>query len=161
VLDHVAPLVVAGIARASAERHRADRAVEFRDRHHHRGLDRQQAARIALPLLERLELDRMRRDVRHVEFRQQRLGSVRVVVRRAADQTEAGERDHCVHRCRTVVHEVAAHRLALVEPAGERRHRLQSLRFECRDHAVVVRGVAGQCVGSHQQHADPGTTTRR
>jgi hypothetical protein len=54
-------------AAAAAEHHRAGGAVELGDRDHHRGLHRQQAAVGAAPLVERLELDRVRREVGHVE----------------------------------------------------------------------------------------------
>ena len=53
---------------------------------------------IGLPLLERLELDRVRGEVRHVERSQHLFGGLRVVVGRAADQREAGQRDDGVDR---------------------------------------------------------------
>ena len=88
---HVAALVVrregagpvatgalrAGRGGAAAEHHRPGRAVELRDRDHDRGLDRQQAAVRSAPLLERLELDRLRGEVGHVERRQHLLGRAR------------------------------------------------------------------------------------
>ena len=45
-------------------------------RHHHGGLDRQQAAVGALPLLQGLELDRVGREVGHVERGQHLLGGL-------------------------------------------------------------------------------------
>ena len=46
-------------------------------------------------------------------------------------------------------------------PVGERRHDGQPARFERRDHAVVVRGVAGEQVRAHQQQADGAARRRR
>ena len=88
---------VAGLGRlrpatTPAEHHRADRPIKLRDRDHHRGLDRQQAAGVVIPLLERLEFDRTGRHVWHVQLRQHRLGGPAIVVGGPAHQREAGQR---------------------------------------------------------------------
>ena len=57
---------------------------------------------IVLPLLQRLEFDRMRRDIGHIERRQQFLGGAGIVVGGAADQREAGQRNHRIDRGRAV-----------------------------------------------------------
>ncbi len=150
--------------RASAERHRADRAVEFRDRHHHGGLDRQQAASDR-PAIARAS--GIRPDARRCTARRARASSVlgsrarRCRQGRRPDEKPVSETTASTVAA-TVVHEVALDR----RRAGRARWRrpgstLQSLRFECRDHAVVVRGVAGQHIGSHQQHADRPCGPRR
>jgi hypothetical protein len=59
-------------AEAAAEDHRVRRAVDLGQRDHHRRLDRGQPAVRGCPLVQRLELQRMRGDVGHVE-RGQRL----------------------------------------------------------------------------------------
>ena len=41
-----------------------------------------------------------------------------------------------------------------VQTAGESRHDAQSARFECRDHAVIVFGIAGQHVGAQAENPD-------
>ena len=97
-------------ARASAVNHGNDRTIEFRNRHHDGGFDRQQAAAGAAPLIQRLELDRMGGDVRHIELAQNFFGSVCVVVGRAADQRETSERNDGVHRAFTVFEEESFNR---------------------------------------------------
>ncbi len=138
---------------AAAEGHRPDRAVKLGNRHHHGGFHRQQATRIVLPLLQRLELDRVGGDIGHVQHGEQRLGGVRVVVGGAADQREAGERDHRIHRRHAVAHEEALDRRARIKPAGEGRDHPQSLRLQRGDDAIIMVGIAGQHVGAQQQHA--------
>ena len=56
-------------AAASAEHHWVGGAVQLRERHHHRGLHRQQAAGVGVPLPQGLELDRRGREVGHVQRR--------------------------------------------------------------------------------------------
>ena len=85
---HLAAMAFAGGGPA-AEGHRPDAAIEFRDRHHHGGLDRHQAARVRLPLLQGLEFDRMGRDVGHVEARQDLIGRFGIVVGGTADEARS------------------------------------------------------------------------
>ena len=92
-------------ARTSAVHHGNNRTIEFRNRHHDGGLDWQQAATGAAPLVQGLKLDRMRGDVRHIEFAQNFFGSVCIVVGGAADQRETGERNDSVHRAFTLFQE--------------------------------------------------------
>jgi hypothetical protein len=144
----------AATARAAAEDHRPGGAVELGDRHHDGGLDRQQPAVAGLPLLQGLELDRLGRDVGHVEPREQRLGSARVVVGGSADQREAGERQHGIDDRPAVLEEEALDGRPRIEPGGEGRDHPQAPRLERGDHPVIVAGIAGQQVGAHQQQAD-------
>ncbi len=144
---------VAGVGTA-AEHHRTRRAVELGEGDHHRRLDRQQPSFGAAPLLQRLELDRRHRQVRHVELRQRLLGGVGVVVGRTADEREAGERDERVDHRLAVAQEEALHGRARVEAAGEGGDHAQPARLERSDHAVVVRAVAGEQVRAHDEHAD-------
>ncbi len=154
VRRHLAPPLAGCRFRPAAERHRPDRAVQLRDGDHHGGLDRGEAARVGLPLLQGLELDGMGGDVRHVEGGENLLGGARVVVGRAADEREAGERDHGVHCRASIAHEVARDRRAGVEAAGKGGEDAQVPRLQRRDDAVVVPGVAGEHVGPHHEQAD-------
>jgi len=95
----------AGRARPATEDDRPGGAVELGDRHHDGALHRQQAAVGAAPLVERLELHRLRGDVGHVQPGQHVLGRLGIVVGRPADQREAGQRDHRVHRHAAVLDE--------------------------------------------------------
>lgn len=141
-------------AATPAEHHRAGGAVEFRDRDHHRRLDRQQAAWRFAPLSERLKLDRRDRQIRHVERGEHLFGGFRVVVSRATDQRKAGQRDQRVDRRPAVSHEERVDRRAGIEPGREGRYYFHAARFHRGDHAVVMIGVAGEQVGAHQQQAD-------
>ena len=107
------------------------------------------------PLLERLELDRMRGDVGHVEFRQQRprqrarrcrQGRRPARSRSARPLRRPSPRPSCMKK-----RSIAGRWSSPLANAGIT---LQSPRLERRDHAVIVRGVAGQQVGAQQQHAD-------
>ena len=93
-------------------------------------------------------------EIRHIELRQHLFGGLGVVVGGAADQREAGERHQRVDRGAAAVHEKGLHRRPRVEAAGEGRAHVQALRLQAGDHAVVVRGVAGEQVGPHHQQAD-------
>ena len=77
---------VPGLFRAPAEDDRAGRAVELGNRDHDGRFDRQQAAIRRAPLVECLELGRMRREVGHVEPRQDLLRRPGIVVGGATDQ---------------------------------------------------------------------------
>ncbi len=136
-----------------AEEHGAGRAVQLGDGDHDRGFDREQAEVVVLPLLERLELGGLRRDVGDVQLGQHILRRAGVVERRPADQREAGQGDHGVHAGLAVVHEEALHRGPGIQPGGEGGDGLQPARLQRRDHRVVVRRVAGEHIGAHDQHA--------
>ena len=144
----------AGAVGAAAEHHRAGGAVEFGDGHHDGGLYRHQAAIGGAPCLERLELGGVGGDVGHVEPGENLLGRLRVVVGRAADQREAGERHQRVDRGAAIPDEVAIDRRTGVEAGGEGRHHAQAARLQAGDHAVVMRRIAGEQVGAHHQQAD-------
>ena len=140
---------------APAERHRHHAAVQLRQRDHHRRLHRQQPARVGLPLVHGLELDRVRRDVGHVQLRQQVLRGAAVVVGGAADQAEPGQRHHGIAPSATPsAHEIPLDRRARVQAAGEGGDDAQALRLHRRDHAVIVPGVAGDQVGPQQHQPD-------
>ena len=150
---HVALLAVRGDRRASAIDHGSGAAVQLWDGHHHGGLDRQQALVRAFPLLDGLELDRKRGEVRDVESGQQLLGRLGVVIGRTAHQGEAGQGHDGVYRRLAVVHEEALDRGAGVESAGEGRDYPQAARLQGRDDAVVMGGVPRQDIGAHQEQA--------
>ncbi len=141
-------------ARATAEHDRRRGAVDFGDRHHHRGFDRRQARVRSAPFFHRLELDRLALDAGHVELRQHGFGRRRIVVGWAADQRETGQANQGIDRRSGAVHEVSPHGGPAVETAGEGGHDLEALGFQGSDHAVVMTGVAGQNVGAHDQQAD-------
>ena len=145
----------AGRAGAATEHHRAGRAVELGDRDHDGLLDRQEPAVGGRPAVEGLELDRVRRDIGHVERAQHHFGRFRVVVGWPADEAEPRERHQRVDGRFPVLQEVALDRGPGVEPARERRHDLEPTRLERVDHPVVMRGVAGERVGAHHEDADP------
>ena len=144
----------AGTIGAAAIDHRPGRAIEFGDRHHDGAFHRHQPAIRGAPLLQRLEFDGMRRRDTARRAGPEFLGRLGVVVGRAADQREAGQRYHRVDHRAAVLHEEALDRRPLVEAAGKRRNHAQSLGFERRDHAVVVAGVAGQQIGPQQQQTN-------
>ena len=80
-----------GGARAAPEHHRSRGPVEFRDRHHDGALHGQQSALRSAPLVKRLELERMRRQIRHVERGERVLGSFGIVIGGTAHQGKAGQ----------------------------------------------------------------------
>ncbi len=104
-------------------------------------------------MVQRLEFHRRDREVGHVQFGEDVLGRLRVVVGRAADQREAGERDQRVDGGLPVFEEVALDGGPVVEPGGEGRDHLHAACFERGDDAVVVPGVARQQVRTHHQQA--------
>ena len=140
--------------RTAAEHHAAGRAIELRNGDHHGGLDRVQAALGVFPLLQRLEFDGLGGEIGHIEARQHVLGGARIIVGGAAHQREARQRDQRVDCWLAVLHEKALDRRALVEARGEGGDHFQPARLEGGDHAIIMRGVARQHVGAHQQQAD-------
>ena len=153
---HVAGrLVGLGHARTAAIDHRPRGAVELGDRHHHRGLDRLQPAIRSFPLGQRLELERVGRDIRHIEAGQDVFGRLGVVVGGTTDQREAGERDDRVDGGCPVLEEIPLDRRAGVEPGGEGRHHLEPSGLESGDDAVIMAAITSQHVGAHHQEADP------
>ncbi len=144
--------VAGGLAAASPVHHAAGGAIQLRDRHHDRGLHRQQPAIGGFPLLDGLEFHRMRDQVGHVEFREHLFGRARVVVGRAADQREAGERHQGLDGAHAIAHEVLLDGGPGIEAARKRREHAQPACLERGDHAVVVLRIAGEHVGAqHQQ----------
>ncbi len=135
--------VAAAVPVASGKDGRVGGAVEFRQRDQHGRLDRPQALRAVGPLAQRLELQRVRRDIRDVEILQHRDGRGVVVVGRAADEAEPGQRDHRVDLRAMLVMEIALDRRACVEATGKGRQDAEAPRLEGADHGVVMR-----CVGA-------------
>ncbi len=152
---HVAGVVRAGGGGATAEHHRRGGAVEFGNRDHHGRLDRREAAIALLPLLDRLEFERLGGEIRNVEPGQQTFRRRRVVVGGPAHQGEAGERDQGVDDRSPVPLEEGLDRRAVVEAGGEGGNDGEAARFEGGDHAVIMRRVPGQNIRPHQQEADP------
>ena len=143
-----------GVARPPAKYDRSRRPVEFGNRDHHGGLDRRKSAVGTLPFLDRLKFERLRGDIRHVELAQHFRGAVRIVVGRAADERESGQRHKRVDRRAAASLEIGFDGRASVEAARERRDRSQPARLQFRDDRVVMRSVVGEHVGPHQQDAD-------
>ena len=143
-----------GPIRAPAEHHRDGAAVEFGDRDHHRRFEREQALPVCTPGLQRLEFDRVRRDVRHVELGQHRLGGGGVVIGWSADHAEAGEVYDGIDDGRAVLEEQCLDRGTPVEPARKGRDHVQPARLHRGDHAVIVPRVLGEDIGAQHQHAD-------
>ncbi len=133
-----------GRARAAAVDHGQDGAVEFGDGHHDGVLDGQQAACRAAPLLDGLELQRVRGDVGHIEFAERHFGRAGIVVSRATDQGETGERDQRLDFGVATVLEETVHGRAGIETTGEGRDDTQAACLERVDDRVVMRGVARQ-----------------
>ena len=65
---------------APAEHHRTRGTIEFGDSDHHGRLDRHQPHWGITPLIETLELKGLNGQIRHIQFSQQGLGGVGVVV---------------------------------------------------------------------------------
>ena len=75
---------------AAAEHHRHSAAIKLGDRDHHRRFERQQPLAIGTPALQRLEFDRVGRNVGTIELGEDVLRQGRVIISRAADQAETG-----------------------------------------------------------------------
>ena len=149
-----AALATHALGRATtAVDHRSGGAVQLGDRHHHGRLDRQQAALGGAPVVQRLELHRRDRQVGHVQPRQDVFGGVGVVVGRATDEREAGQRDQCVDGGLSVPEEVRLDGRSVVQAGREGGNHAQATRLQRGNDAVVVAGVAGQQVGAHHQQA--------
>ena len=144
-----------GIVAPPAEEARRDGSIQFGDRDHHRGLDRQQAEPALAPAFERLELDRMGGDIGQVEARERLNRRVGVVVGRPTDEREAGQVDDRIDRRLAVLHEERLDCGPCVEPSGKGRHHFEARRFHAGDHTIVMRGVSAQQVGAQHQQADP------
>ena len=152
---HVPRLLRQGGVGAPAEDQGASGAVKLGDGHHHGRLNRHQALIRGLPLLQGLELHRQGGEIGDVQGGQGLLGGLVVVVGRSANQGEAGQGDHGIHRRPAVAHEKALQGRAGVQAAGEGRHHLEAPVLEGGDDGVIVGGVAGQDIGAHQQQAHP------
>ncbi len=107
-------------------------AVDLRQGHQHRRLDRAETACAGRPLAEGLELERVGGDVRHVEGGEDVGGGTAVVVGGSADEAEAGEGDEGVDLCAGGVAEVGLDGRARVEAGGEGRDDAQAARFAAR-----------------------------
>ena len=80
-----------GAVGTPAEYHRRGAAVELRNGDHDRRFERQQALPVSAPALQRLELDRVRGEVGHIEPGEDVFRRCRIVVGGAADEAEAGQ----------------------------------------------------------------------
>ena len=161
VADHVLAGRSLAVAGAPAVSGRAHAAVELGQGDHHGGFDGKQAAGVAFPLLDRLELERVGGDVGHVQLGEQVLGGAAVIVGGAADEGEAGERHDRVHGGGAIPHEERLDRRTGIEAAGEGGDDVQALRLKRRDHAVIMAGVAADRVGAQHDHADRALGARR
>ena len=141
----------AGAASAAVD-HVAGGAIEFRDRHHHGGLDRQKALPRSAPTVERLEFHRGHSQIRQVQAGQQVLGRARIVVGRPADQGKTGQGHQGVDGGLAVLHEKGLHCRTVVQAAGKGWNDAHATRLQRGDHAVIVSRVAGQDIRAQQQH---------
>ena len=128
--------------------------VDLRNGDHHGRLDRMKAAFGGFPFFQRLELDRLGCDVRHIQGGQHLFGRARVIVGRAADQREAAERDQRIDGRAAVLHEELLDGGTLVQARRKGRNDLQTARLQRCNHAVIMPGVAREHVGPHQQQTD-------
>ena len=114
-----------------------------------------------LPLFERLEFERLRGDIGHVELREQ-------LPRRSWSRCRRGRRPARSRSARRARRSPARRRMKNCSTAGRASSPLakagidlQPARLQRRDHAVVMGGVVGQDVGAHQQQADRRRRVRR
>ena len=139
---------------ASGEDRRIGRAVQLGQGDQHRGLDRPQPLRRMGPLRQRLELQRMRRDIGHVEPFQHFDRRVAVIIGWPADKAEPGQRQQRVDLCTMGVAEEGLDGGTPVQPRRKAGENPQPARLERPDHGVVMCGVARQHIAAHQEHAD-------
>ena len=125
-------------------------AVDLRQGDQHRRLDGAQALRAIRPFVQRLELQRLRRNVRNIQAREHRDRALAVVIGRAADEAEPGEGDQRVDFAR----EIGVHRGPRVETAGEDRDHAVPGRLEGADDMVVMRGVGGEHIAAQEHDTD-------
>ncbi|MCY1169564.1 hypothetical protein D9M73_96090 [compost metagenome] len=130
--------------RTTAEHHRHGAAVQLGNRDHHRRFERQQALAVRAPGLQRLELDRMRGDIGHVERGERRLGGGGVVIGRAAHQAETGQVDDGIDRRHAIAAEQRVDRWTGVETGGKGRNHVEPACLQRGDHAVIMAGILGQ-----------------
>ena len=142
VNGHVAGGFRCGGRRPAAEDGRRDGAVEFGNGDHDGRFDRVEAARRGGPLLDGLEFEGLGGKIRHVEAGERGLGGGGVVVGGAADEGEAGQRQHRIDRGAAVPGEEALDGRAGIEPVGEGRNDREAACFERGDHAVIMACVA-------------------
>ena len=143
---------------AAGEDDGLEAAVELGERHLERNLHGVQAERGVGPLLRGLEGQGHGHHVGHVELLERVDGLGVVLARGAADQREAGERQHGVD-VRVLgdgVEEEPLDGEGKVQPAGEDGHHLGAARLELHDHAGVVALVAGDEVRALQHEAHDG-----
>ena len=136
-----------------AKHDRTRRTVDLRDGDVDRCLHRHQAAIRGLPLLQALKLQGVGGDVGHVQAREQFLGGGRVVVGRPAHQRKAGQGNQGIDGRAVGIQEETFNRGRGIQPRGEGRHDLIATRFQCGDHGVIVAGIVGQNIRTHDQQA--------
>ena len=134
-----------------------DGTIEFGDGHHHCGLDRRQAGIAGAPGRNGLELQRMGQQIGHIEPGEDFLGRLAVIIGRAANQAETGERDDGIHRRHAILHEVFFDGRATVEPGHEGRHDIHAARLHGGDCTIIMASIARQHIAAQKQHAHPTT----
>ena len=138
----------------TAENAGSHRAIQFGNGQHHRRFQRQKAHLAGTPLLERLEFDRMRRDIGHVETGQRFHRSIHVVIGGTADQREAGQVDDRIDLRLAVPDKKFLDRRPGVEAVGEGGNDAQATGFQRPDHAVIMAGIAAEQIGAQHQQPD-------
>ena len=127
----------------------------------HGGFHRAKPAARSRPLRQRLEFQRMGRDIGHVQRRQSGHRRRAVVIGRSADQAESGQRNQRVDRrpLRTLKESLDGR--TSVQPAGKGGHHGQPLRLEGGDHGIVMGAVIRQNIGPQHQQPHGGAGARR
>ena len=149
-LAHPATAVATLGVMATGENGGVRRAVDLRQCDQHGGFHRAKPTGGGLPLAERLELQRMRGDVGHVQDGQGRNSCRAVVVGGATDQAEAGQRHHRID----ATLEVGLHRGAAIKAPGEGGDAGDALGLEGADDGIIMRGIGGKDVGPQHQQTD-------
>ena len=136
---------------ASGKDRRADRPVQLGQGNKHRRLDRTKPLRALGPLTQRLEFQRVRRKIGHIQRLQNFYRGGVVVIGRPADKAETGERHKRVDLHGTGLAEIAVDGRSPVKTAGKSRDHPQPRRLHPTNDHVIMSRVTGQHVRAHQQ----------
>ena len=97
-----------------------------------------------------LKLQRMGRDIGQVQILQNRHRRRAVIIGRAADQAEPGQRDQGID---LATGKIALDRGPPVEPTGKGGQNGKASFLHLTDHAIIMRGVGGQHIAAHHHQA--------
>ena len=96
----------------------------------------------------------MRRKIRHIEFSQNFFRCCRIIVSRTADQRETGQRHQSINAGLAIFEKEFTDRIARIKSAGKSRNDREALGFEGGDHTIIMRAIASQQIGPHDEHAN-------